>query len=134
MASCPDVRDHFIQNDVSSDDQCALTNTYAANQGWAIPARFSDRARTGRNARRPGLIEVFAVLRTGAFDVVLVPRIIRLRPDRTAPDGMSAEIRKDLGGLLSGAGDQGDVADHSTRDPQMTVGLGGSALPTVEAE
>ena len=54
-------------------------------------------------------------------------REVRLRPDPTAPDGMAAEILMDLGSLLSGAGYHRDFADRLARDPQMTVGLWGSA-------
>ena len=66
------------QNDVSIEDQFTMTDAYAAKQGWTITARFSDRARTGKNAHRPGLKQMFAELRTGAFDVVLVLSVDRL--------------------------------------------------------
>jgi len=62
-----------------STTQFALTDAYAARQGLTITARFSDRARTGKNARRAGLMQMFVELRNGAFDVVLVLSIDRLR-------------------------------------------------------
>ncbi len=58
---------------------------------------------------------------------------ITLRPDPTALDGMAAEIRWDLGTLLSAGGYAPTWAERFCRKPQLTVGSGGSA-PAARSE
>ena len=58
---------------------------------------------------------------------------ITLRPDTTALDGMAAEIRWDLGTLLSAGGYAPTWAERFCCKPQLTVGSGGSA-PAARSE
>ncbi|EAQ14711.1 site-specific DNA recombinase [Maritimibacter alkaliphilus HTCC2654] len=56
-------------------------------------------------------------------------RSIRLTPDHTAQDGMSAEVHMDLGSWVLGAGYSAEIAARFSNNPQMTIEVG-AAPPT----
>ncbi|MFT6650119.1 recombinase family protein [Pseudophaeobacter arcticus] len=67
-----------LQKATSIEDQIAMGKRYCAAQGLTLVETFVDRELTGRNARRPGLIEMKAALQAGKIDIVIVEALDRL--------------------------------------------------------
>lgn len=67
-----------LQKETSIEDQIAMGQRYCAAHGITVVATFADKEFTGRNSRRPGLIEMKAALQRGEIDIVIVEALDRL--------------------------------------------------------
>lgn len=67
-----------LQKETSIKDQIAMGRRYCAAHGLTLVATFSDRELTGRNDRRPGLIDLKAALQRREIDIVIVEALDRL--------------------------------------------------------
>lgn len=67
------------QNDRSIEDQVALCKAKAARDGYKVVGTFFDRARSAASIHgRPGVQEMLAQAKRGAFDVLIVEELDRL--------------------------------------------------------
>ncbi|WP_422071937.1 recombinase family protein [Tranquillimonas rosea] len=67
-----------LQKETSIEDQIAMGQRYCAAHGLTVVAIFSDKELSGRNTRRPGLIEMKAALQRREIDIVIVEALDRL--------------------------------------------------------
>lgn len=72
-----------MQRDRSIDDQFALCRKFAASNGLAVQATFSDRAQSGASViGRDGLFQLMEAARQGQFQIVIVEALDRLSRDQ----------------------------------------------------
>lgn len=64
--------------DLSTSAQLRALRAFAHERGWRVVAQFVDRAKTGRDAHRPGLQRMLATVRRGGVDALLIWKIDRL--------------------------------------------------------
>lgn len=108
-----------LQRDRSIEDQAALCRAYAAREGLAVVAEYSDRARSGASLiGRDGLLSLIEAARARAIDVVIVEALDRLSRDqedlaglykrftfqgieiRAVHDGVATEVQVGIRGLV----------------------------------
>jgi site-specific DNA recombinase len=71
-----------LQNERSVDDQVALCEDYARREGYAVVAKYEDRARSGASVLgRDGLLKLLDDARAGLFDVLIAEALDRLSRD-----------------------------------------------------
>jgi site-specific DNA recombinase len=66
------------QSEASIDDQHRVCERIADRHGFAVTARFSDRAISGGTTSRPGYQQLLAAARRGEFDVIVAEDTSRL--------------------------------------------------------
>jgi site-specific DNA recombinase len=71
-----------MQSEASIEDQMRLCRERASREGWQVVREFSDHAMSGASMVRPGLQELLAEARRGAFDVLITEALDRLSRDQ----------------------------------------------------
>ncbi len=108
-----------LQHERSIDDQVALCETFALQNGFQVVQVFSDRARSGASVfGRDGLLNVLEAARERSFDVLVVESLDRLSRDQedlagiwkrlnfagvkilTVHEGCADAVRIGVGGLV----------------------------------
>lgn len=82
------------QREESIEGQVKVCEEYAKRQGYTIIERYYDRALTGTNIKRPGLIRLLKDSKKKAFQVVIVYSIDRFARDMLLSLSCLAELRK----------------------------------------
>lgn len=70
------------QNEKSVEDQIAVCEKYAAAENYNVVNRYSDKAMTGRNTKRPGFQKMIRDSDNGLFDGILVYSTDRFSRDK----------------------------------------------------
>jgi site-specific DNA recombinase len=71
-----------VQREASISDQCRRAEARAAQEGWAVVARYSDEALSGSRADRPGYQAMLAAASAREFEILLVEDLSRLSRDQ----------------------------------------------------
>lgn len=107
------------QNDASIEQQQRAAQEYAEKNGYRIVAEYSDRAKTGTNANRPGLQKMLSEVEYIRPAVLIVWKVDRL--------GRNRDDVFDAKRIIRGAG----CSIHYIAEPLPNDGAGGTLLEAI---
>ncbi len=71
-----------LQRDASIEDQIRVCRERLDREGWALCATYTDHAKSGASALRPGYQKLLEDARSGEFEVLIAEALDRLSRDQ----------------------------------------------------